>query len=969
MGEATHRAADKAIVFEAAGEQVLKGKPAPVPAWRAVRVVAERGGRNRSDSLEAPFVGRDDELRLLKDLYHATVREQRPRLVSVIGPAGIGKTRMAWEFLKYIDGLVEGVWWHSGRSPAYGDGISFWALGEMVRGRAGLVETDDEATTRAGIAEMIATYVTDESERRWIESALLALLGLETGIASEQLFGAWRTFFERLAATGPVLMVFEDAHYADAGVLDFIDHMMDWSKGLPIYVVTLARPELLDKRETWGAGKRSFNSVYLEPLPEPAMRELLLGLVPGLPSEATSAIVARADGIPLYAVETVRMLVADGRLELQGDVYVPVGDLSRLAVPETLTALIASRLDALPAIDRGLVADAAVLGQSFVTAGLAAVSGMGESDLEQHMRNLVRRELFTLEIDARSAERGQYSFVQALIREVAYNTLARADRKTRHLAAARYFEALGSDELAGALAGHYLAAHANAADGPEADALAGQARLALRGAGERAAVLGSHDQAVTFFDQALDVTTEPAERAELLERGGESAAVAGHHDSAERHLRDAVTIRRELPERPATARAIAKLGQVLLSARRTAEANEVLEPATAEFADLGDDPALALLFGQRARVGFFSGDNRRAIEMADRALEVAEREGLTALLADTLISKGSALSNLGRVQEGVGVIEIGERIATSAGLTATLLRGLNNRSVSLGEIDPTAAIEASAAGLAEARRVGLRFWVLGFSVGVGYAALMLGDWDRAEAALSEALADDPDPEDRLSVLSNFVLLRAYRGDDVSTLLAELTRLTEATMDPVLVSSLHEARGAAALASGRLSEAYAEKMTAAEVGGVNITTHWAQAARAALWAGDTTGANTALETLEAAGFRVPTAEARTVTIRAGLAAAVGDEAAAIRLYRDALRHWRDLRIEFEEALCGMDMAILLEPSNPDVRAAADSARSFLIRVHATPLLDRLEAAIARSSVTAPASDRASATAADAAISRS
>ncbi|HEY5483532.1 MAG TPA: adenylate/guanylate cyclase domain-containing protein, partial [Propionibacteriaceae bacterium] len=315
VGEATHRAASKAIAFEEAGEQTLKGKTSPVPAWRAVRVVAEVGGRNRAETLEAPFVGRDDELRLLKELFHATTREKRTRLVSVIGPAGIGKTRLAWEFLKYIDGLVNTVWWHSGRSPAYGEGISFWALGEMVRRRAGLLETDDAATTRAKIGATVAEHVPDADERRQIEPALLALLGVEiAATGSEQLFAAWRTFFERLAATAPVVMVFEDFHYADTGLLDFVDHLLEWSRNVPIYVVTLARPEFLERRPNWGAGKRNFTSLYLEPLPESAMRELLAGLVPGLPAVAAKAIVERADGMPLYAVETVRMLLAEGRL-------------------------------------------------------------------------------------------------------------------------------------------------------------------------------------------------------------------------------------------------------------------------------------------------------------------------------------------------------------------------------------------------------------------------------------------------------------------------------------------------------------------------------------------------------------------------------------------------------------------------------------------------------------------------------
>ncbi len=287
VGEATARAASAAIVFEPAGEQTLKGKTAPVPAWRALRVVAERGGRNRAETLEAPFVGRDDELRLLKDLFHATARERRPRHVSVTGQAGIGKTRLAWEFLKYADGLAEDTFWHEGRCPAYGDGITFWALGEMVRARAGLLETDDEATTRRKIAETVAAHVPDPDERRWIEPALLALLGVEASAAGPaHFFSAWRTFFERLAAVAPVVMVFEDLHHADSGLLDFIDHLLDWSRGVPIYVLTLARPELLERRPGWGAGRRNFATLHLEPLPEAAMRELLAGLVPGLPEAA-----------------------------------------------------------------------------------------------------------------------------------------------------------------------------------------------------------------------------------------------------------------------------------------------------------------------------------------------------------------------------------------------------------------------------------------------------------------------------------------------------------------------------------------------------------------------------------------------------------------------------------------------------------------------------------------------------------
>jgi len=948
VGEATQRAASNAIAFEEAGDQILKGKTSPVPAWRALRVVAERGGRNRSETLEAPFVGREAELRQLKDLFHATGQDRRARLVSVIGPAGIGKSRLAWEFLKYLDGLVERLWWHAGRSPAYGEGISFWALGEMVRERCGLLETDDGPTTRAKIAETLATHVPDEAERRWIEPALLVLLAIETSTTgSEQLFAAWRTFFERLAASAPVVLVFEDFHFADTGLIDFVDHLLEWSKGLPIYVVTLSRPELVEKRPDWGAGKRNFASLYLEPLSEVAMRELLTGLVPGLPSAAVRAIVERADGIPLYAVETVRMLLAEGRLALDEGVYHPVGDLANLAVPETLTALIASRLDGLDPADRTLVSDAAVMGQSFTLAGLSAVSGVAEAELEPRLRALVRRELLTLETDPRSPERGQYVFVQALIREVAYNTLAKRDRKNRHLAAARFFESLETGEIAGGLAGHYLAAHANAAEGPEADALAGQARIALRAAAERAIALGSHDQAVTLLRQALTVTTDPAETAELHERAGEMASTAGRHDDAEAFLLRATELDRERGDRTATARAIAALGRARLTAKRTDEALAVLEPAVEEFADLGGDAALVALRSQLARGYMFTGNGLRSVEMADRALEVAEHADLVPLLADTLITKGSSLGDLGRLQEGLGAIETGVRLARSEGLMSTLMRGLNNASIYQGEIDPSACLDALTEGFALARRMGQRYWGYGFAIGIGYTEIRLGDWDHAVAVLADALADDPAPVDRVSLLANALLAPAFRGEEVDSILAEMERLLGASVDVVLLGNLYDARGATALGAGSLVDCVAQYREAASRNtGVNATDARSLAAHAAVWNGDFPGAAAELAAIDASGYRAPTVEARRVTIRAALAASEGRRTEALGSYRDALRRWRELRLVFDEALCVIDMATVLDPAEPEVRAAADAAREILTRLGAKPFLARLDTAMDR-----------------------
>ena len=950
VGEATQRAASRAIAFELAGERSLKGKAAPVSAWRALRVVAERGGRNRSEALEAPFVGRDDELRLLKDLHHATGREQRARLVSVAGPAGIGKSRLAWEFLKYLDGLAESVWWHDGRCPAYGDGISFWALGEMIRARAGLVEGDDEETTRTRVAEMLAVHVPDEAERRWIEVSLLALLGFGSGTApSEQLFGAWRTFFERLAASAPVVLVFEDFHYADSGLLDFVDDLIDWARSSPIYVLTLARPELLERRPGWGAGKRNFASLHLEPLPEPAMRSLLLGLVPGLPAHAVQAIVARAEGIPLYAVETVRMLLAEGRLEQQDGAYAPADDLTELAVPETLTALIASRLDGLDPSERALVSDASVLGKSFTTAALAAVSGVTETGLRPLLDGLVRREILSLAVDARSPERGQYAFVQALIREVAYNTLARPQRKARHLAAARFLEALGSDELAGALAGHYLAAQANAPAGPERDAIAGQARIALQAAADRAAALGSHDQALIFLEQALSITSEPAAQAAVLSATGASAKWAGRYELAEASYRRATDLFRLVGDRPASAATIAALAEALLSGRRTADALALVEPAIVEFSDLGADPGVVALQGQQARAYFLNGDHRRAIETSEPVLEAAEHADLRDILADALVTKGSALGSLGRLQEGVGVIEIAERIARANGLSGTLLRALRNRSAIQGfDVAADATRSLAEEVLELSRRVGDLGTRADALQTLGWCwALFDTDPDRAMATWSDLLAEDMDAADEIPILDAMLILRSWLGDSTATSLARLEDLATQVSEPGFRSMPLELRGWIAFADGRLADARREWEARLEIvpDGATFLLPWA--GRAALWEGDLEAVRRYLGRLEATGVHLPAVELRSESLRAGLVALSGGSVDAVARYRSVLDGWRQLGQTWEEAFTGLDMAAVLDPTDPAVRVATDRAREILERLRATPFLERLDASLARS----------------------
>jgi class 3 adenylate cyclase/tetratricopeptide (TPR) repeat protein len=947
VGEETHRAAASAIVFEAAGEQSLKGKASPVPAWRALRVVSERGGRNRSDTFEAPFVGRTDELRLLKDLFHATTREQRPRLVSVVGAAGIGKTRVAWEFLKYIDGLVETVYWHDGRSPAYGEGITFWALGEMVRGRCGLLETDDETTTRAKVAETIATFVPDPEERRWIESAILSLLGIESGIGSDQLFGAWRTFFERIAATGPVVMVFEDFHLADPGLIDFVDHLLDWSRSDPIYVVTLARPELTERRPDWGVSKRAFNSLYLEPLADEDMRELLAGLVPGLPEAAVRAIVARADGIPLYAVETVRMLLADGRLAFVDGGYRPVGDLTSLAVPATLTALIASRLDAMEPDDRALVSDAAVLGQSFTVDGLAAVSGRDPAGLAPALGGLVRREILELKADPRSPERGQYAFVQALIREVAYATLARPERKVRHLAAARFFESLGSDELAGALAGHYLAAYASVPDGPEREALGTQARIALRAGADRAVALGAHLQAITLCEQALTITPDPADQAVLHERIGLSAWSTQRVDLAERHFAEAVALQAGLGDRVAEARTTAKYGRALLSFFHFEPALTLLVDASERFKDLGDGPTLARLDGQLARAWYLNDDAARAVIVADRVLPLAERHDLVEIVADTLVTRGSALVDLGRRYEGIGAVETAQRLAATHSITSTEQRALNNLSSLLGRDDPRAALEAARTGLTISRRLGVKSFHL--LENARESAIRLGQWDWIVGELAAVLEDETDVLGRTTALAGTIVVRVLRGMPIADLVDELEAIPMSEDDTVKPVALAELAAWRAFADGRFEDGRARALDMSRLFYQGRQEARIFAGRCALLAGDAAAAEEDLAAAESEGVFGRSSADEVMAIRAGIAALEGRSRDALGLYRELLREWRDLGLVWDEARGAIDMATLLDPSDPEVSAAAEAARVILTSLGATPFLERLDAAMVRQPV--------------------
>ena len=814
----------------------------------------------------------------------------------------------------------------------------------MVRARAQLLETDDPATTREKLDDSVTRWFPSGEEHDRVLRALGALLGVADGPAggAQELFGAWRLYFERMAEQYLVTMIFEDLHWADPGTLDFVDHLLEWSRNVPILIVTLARPELLEIRPDWGAGRRNFLALDLEPLAEAPMRELLKGLVPALSESAVRSIVARAEGIPLYAVETIRMLAADGRLrELPEGGFEPVGEVGELAVPDSLHALIAARLDALEPADRTLVQDAAVLGQSFTPAGLAAVSGLDAPTLVNRLRELVKADLLTEERDERSPERGQFAFVQALIREVAYSTLSLRDRKSRHLAAARFFESLGDDELAGALAAHYLAAYRATTAPEEAAPLGTQARLALRGAADRAEALGSIRQAIAFLGQALDVATEDSERADLMERILQHAWTAGEYDSALEIAPDLRALRMSMGDRSGAAKAAALHGETLYSARQRDQAVRVAQEALAEFEDLGDDPNLLRIIGNLATASVFTRDYELARVTADRALAAAERLGMPELAARMLQQKGAIAQFQGRLWEAIALTEGGRRVAEQHGLTLWVNRisgGLANI-LALDDPRATAAVEREV--VEYARRTGAREQE---TVTVGNMAEDIrrtGDWDWIVGELERAIRDDDRTVNDLLLEAALIEFRILRGEAGRAELDELaTRLHELN-DLDVSMSVHGLNAALEMLAGEFSTAVDEWIKFADNSDLNAPYSLPKAGHAAVLAGDAKLAKSMVDRLAALGSRGRAIEADMDGIRAGMAAIEGDRQGAQALYRDVLARFHELGLDWDVAFVALVAASRLGMDDPEVAGWVGEARGIFEHLKARPMLALLD----------------------------
>ncbi len=810
VDEMTRTATAAAIEYNDIGEHELKGKVEPLRLFEATRVIAATAGSQRSTVLEAPFLGRDHELRLLKDLFHVAAERHSARLVLVSGVAGVGKSRLAWEFYKYVDGLAVDVLWHSGRCLSYGDGVSYWALSEMIRARLQIGEEDSLDLIGARLRSGLERWILDPNERSFIEPRLAQLLGLSTGLVleREELFAGWRLFFERLAEHLPVVMVVEDLQWADAGLTDFLDYLLDWSADHAIYLLILTRPEGA-RRRGLVLSRRNLTSLTLDPLPEEVMGEILDALVVELPAEARHRIIERAEGIPLYAVETVRSLMDRGTLlrELDGTLRL-IGELGALEIPPGLKALIASRLDSLTDDERRLIKECAVLGDSFPRQAIEALTDADPAILDGLLASLVRKEVLTVRADKLSPERGNYAFTQSLIRSVAYDSLTRSERKARHVRTAAHLRRVFPDEGADVIeiiASHLRDAYQAASGDSDVEELRALAVTAYIGAGERAESVGAPAAAEAAFVTALALSTNEVGRATLLEKAGSMASLVGASDRAKAHLEAAVTIHVENGRVVEAARVTQKLAAVVANLGRVEESVALLRSALSSLdPDSAPPTVIADLNYQLGWNLWFAGRPAELAESIDHVLTLAQHFELAETLARALRAKGYLLSGEGRMAEAFLYMEASLAIARDNGLVSVELLTENALSDLSMCFDRSGSEEHCLAGLALARRRGARRAEQELTNNLMYILTVAGRFDEAEQRANEFLeSSSGDALFDLNILhSRLCFVAALRGDTEGARLhfahchdfADTDDIQDAAMYASLVTAIALAEG-------------------------------------------------------------------------------------------------------------------------------------------------------------------------------
>jgi class 3 adenylate cyclase/tetratricopeptide (TPR) repeat protein len=955
VGQITHRATSHAIDYEELEPVTVKGKAEPIPVWRAIGL-RTRLGVDLMQVRPTPFIGREHDLALLKETYARTFRESSIQLVTVTGEPGVGKSRLVAEFRTFVDYRPEIVFWRQGPCPPYGEGITFWALGEVVKGQAGILESDGPDQASQKLKSSIQAVIEEASEREWLEARLAPLVGLSAEAAGaaerSESFAAWRRFLEVVAATRPLIVVFEDLHWADGAMLEFVEHLVDWSTGVPLLVVCTARPELYEREPSWGGGKRNSTTIALSPLTGEETSRLLSALLSQavLPAETQAALLEHAGGNPLYAEEFVRMLTDRGLLTPQGRL---VQD-GQIPVPETVQALIAARLDTLTPERKSLLHDAAVVGKVFWAGAIASIGEVEKRAVKEGLHELARKELVRPARSSSVQGEDECSFWHLLVRDVAYQQIPRAARARKHRAAAEWVERIAEDRVADhaeILVHHYgQALELTRAAGAEDDTGELEPTLGrfLVMAGDRALDLDLA-KADAFYRRALELLpASDSGRAAVLAKAAEAAFRGGRYPEAERACREAIAGFRAQGETVAQAETTAKLSDILWYRGESAQA---LELSRAAVRLLEGEPPGPELVDASVKTAFnisVAGHPHEGLEWVEKALALAEELGLEAPLK-ALGHRGVIRCELGDLG-GLEDLREALRLGLELGLGHETGVQYNNLAFQVWLASgPAEALEISAAGIEFSERRGLvrqTMWTSAESLWMLFEA---GDWDELLRRADQLIEWDRGrggSQIGVIALTEKARVLAHRGElrEAATLENDFLPRARQIGDPQVLVPALTAGALIELARGDLPEAVRllEELDRATPAGNQYRAVGLPDALRVCATAKAIGLGERL--IEAIAERTERAAHAVVTAQAVLAEAHGELERAAEQYADIAERWGEFGFLLErgQALLGAGHSLLGLGRGRAAAVKLEEAREIFARLQARPLVTEADA---------------------------
>jgi class 3 adenylate cyclase/tetratricopeptide (TPR) repeat protein len=833
VGPNVYAAVKDVIELAALPALTLKGKAEPVPAWHALSVPSKkRRGERPPLGMQARLIGRDEEMTVLKQTLHRVESEGRPALVTLVGPAGVGKSRLVRELNTHIDGLPQSFYWRMGRCMAYGN-TSYSALADAVKAQCEILE-DDAADVAL---EKTARAVEELFGDRELAPQVAALVGAGERVHSrEELFEVWRRFLERMASRYPLVLTLEDIHWADDGLLDFIEHVADWAQG-PIMVLTLARPELLERRPTWGGGKRNASSIYLDPLSPNEDAAMVDDLLPGaIADDLRKMIVDRAEGNPLYTEEIVRMLIDRGVIRAtEASRWETASTIADVDVPRSIHGLIAARLDGLPAEEKALLQDASVVGRTFWLGSVSSLAGLDPGVVREALGRLRVKELIVPHEPSSFRDEHEFSFRHSLLRDGAYDSLPKSLRAAKHEAVAEWAASRAGDrvdEIAELIATHWLEALAYrdelAETGSERTEAARHAFRWARAAGDRATAVWLPVVAETWYARASALADEVGASAEerIAILRSRTTAIGGVLDAEES---DALA--RELLDLAAASGdvlsqgyALTKLAEAAFERGAEDEIWSNTDSAIAALEPLGESRELAVALRVTGWAMWRRGRAEEAEPILRRSVEVASNVGARVVEAEAMMDHAIALSMLSRREECMAQMDASYRLAKELGDLGVLMRLYNNypATIETWTSDYLRCREILREGEELARKAGVRH-SLGWIVGsLGDNEIVAGDLPAAidhelEAVeIARSLGGGPLLGMRLSSLV-WALVAAGRVDEVDPLFAEAKAIAEANPEPQTNLNLHLAASLIAERRGDVEAAVPELVEAIEVG--------------------------------------------------------------------------------------------------------------------------------------------------------